>query len=167
MKTITRMVPVLVAAAACCATTLAAQHQDELGKAVTSARVPLERGLAASASHGQPISGKFEMEDGHLQLSVYTAKDGKFSEVIVDQKTGKVATAEPITEGEDLSAATDQNAAMAMAKVSLRAAVQQALRTNPGFRAVSVVPSLKDGRAVADVRLAKDAEFKSIAVPLR
>ncbi len=107
------------------------------------------------------------MEDGHLQLSVYTAKDGKFSEVIVDQKTGKVATAEPITEGEDLSAATDQNAAMAMAKVSLRAAVQQALRTNPGFRAVSVVPSLKDGRAVADVRLAKGAEFKSIAVPLR
>jgi len=40
------------------------------------ARVPLERGLAASAGHGRPISAKFEMEQGKLQLSVYTIKDG-------------------------------------------------------------------------------------------
>lgn len=38
----------------------------------------------ASESEGQPISGKFEVEDGKLQLAVYTAKDGKFFEVIVD-----------------------------------------------------------------------------------
>jgi len=128
--------------------------------------VSLERGLAASASHGQPISAKFEIEEGKLQLSVYTVKDGKFFEVIVDHDTGKVIKAEPIAEGEDYTAAQSQSAAMAKPKVSLRAAVEKALRGNAGFRAVSVTPSLKDGRAVADVALAKGEELKTVSVPL-
>jgi len=167
------LVPVLAAAAVCWGSTLAAQDKDEqegnqaaVAKAVLSARVSLDQGLAASASHGQPISAKFEMEEGKLQLSVYTMKDVKFFEVIVDHNTGKVVKAEPIAEGEDYTAAQSQKAAMAKAKVSLRAAVEQALRGNAGFRAVSVTPSLKDGRAAADVTLAKDEELKSVSVPL-
>ena len=167
------LVPVLAAAAVCWGSTLAAQDEDEqegnqaaLAKAVLGARVSLERGLAASASHGQPISAKFEIEEGKLQLSVYTVKGGKFFEVIVDHNSGKVVKAESITESEDLAAAQSQSAAMAKAKVSLRAAAEQALRGNAGFRAVSVTPSLKDGRAVADVTLAKGEELKTVAVPL-
>ena len=167
------LVPVLAAAAVCWGSTLAAQDNDEdegnqaaVAKAVLSAQVPLERGLAASASNGQPISAKFEIEEGKLQLSVYTVKAGKFFEVIVDHNTGKVVKAEPIAEGEDYTAAQSQKAAMAKAKVSLRAAVEQALRGNAGFRAVSVTPSLKDGRAVADVALAKNEELKTVSVPL-
>jgi len=167
------LIPVLAAAAVCCGSTLAAQDKDEqegnqaaVAKAVLGARVPLERGLAASASHGRPISAKFEMEEGKLQLSAYTMKDGKFFEVIVDHNTGKVVKAEPIAEGEDYTAAQSQSAAMAKAKGSLRAAVEQALRGNAGFRAVSVTPSLKDGRAVADVALAKGEELKTVSVPL-
>jgi len=162
-------VPVLALAAVCWGTTLAAQEGvggGALAKAVMSARVSLERGLAASASHGQPISAKFEMEEGQLQLSVYTVKEGKFFEVIVDHDTGKVIKAEPIAEGEDYTAAQSQSAAMAKPKVSLRAAVEKALRGNAGFRAVSVTPSLKDGRAVADVALAKGEELKTVSVPL-
>jgi uncharacterized membrane protein YkoI len=168
------LVPVLALAAVCGGSRLAAQDRDEdegnqagLAKAVLSARVSLERGLAASASHGRPISAKFEMEDGKLHLSVYTVKGGKFSEVIVDHNTGKVVKAEPIAEGEDYTAAQSQSAAMAKAKGSLRAAVAQALRGNAGFRAVSVTPSLKDGRAVADVALAKGEEVKTVSVPLQ
>jgi len=168
MKKMTWSVPVLALAAVCWGTTLAAQEEEgghgALAKAVMSARVPLERGLAASASHG--ISAKFEMEEGKLQLSVYTVKDGKFFEVIVDHNTDKVIKAEPIGEGEDYTAAQSQSAAMAKAKVSLRAAVQQALRDNAGFRAVSVTPSLKDGRGTADVTLAKGEELKTVSVPL-
>ncbi len=166
------LVPVLAAAAVCSASTLAAQEEEEEGnqaavaKAVMSARVSLERGLAASASQGQPISAKFEIEEGKLQLSVYTVKGGKFFEVIVDYNSGKVVKAEPITESEDLTAAQSQSAAMAKAKASLRAAVEQALRGNAGFRAVSVTPSLKDGRAVADVTVAKGEELKAVSVPL-
>src|SRR5438034_11805642 len=92
MKTMTWSVPVLALAAACWGTTLAAQEEEgghgALAKAVIGAPVSLNRGLAVSASHGQPISAKFEMEEGKLQLSVYTVKDGKFFEVIVDHNTG-------------------------------------------------------------------------------
>jgi len=128
--------------------------------------VSLGRGLAASASHGQAISAKFEMEDGKLQLSVYTLKDGKYFEVVVDHNSGKVVKAEPITEDEDYTAAKSQSAAMAKAKGSLQAAVEKALRDNAGYRAVSVTPSLKDGQAVADVTLAKGEEAKTVSVPL-
>ena len=118
-------VPVLAAAAMCWGSTLAAQDNDKpegnqttLAKAVMGARVPLERGLAASASHGQAISAKFEMEEGKFQLSVYTLKDGKYLEVIVDHNSGKVVKAEPITESEDLTAAQSQSAAMASSRRS-------------------------------------------------
>ena len=166
-------VPVLAAAAMCWGSTLAAQDNDApegnqttLAKALLGARVSLERGLAASASHGQAISAKFEMEEGKLQLSVYTLKEGKYFEVIVDHNSGKVVKAEPITEDEDYTAARSQSAAMAKAKGSLQAAVEKALRDNAGYRAVSVTPSLKDGQAVADVTLAKGEEAKTVSVPL-
>src|SRR5256885_15183513 len=117
------LVPVLAAAAVCWGSALAAQDKDEqegnqaaVAKAVLGARVPLERGLAASASHGQPISAKFEMDEGKLQLSVYTMKDGKFFEVIVDHPTGKVVKADPIAAGGGYTAAPSQSAALAKAK---------------------------------------------------
>src|SRR5437879_13485832 len=132
----TWLVPVLAVTAVCWGSTLAAQDKDEEGnqaavaKAVLSARVSLERGLSASASHGRPISAKFEMENGKLQLSVYTATGGKFFEAVVDPNSGAVVKTEPIGEGEDYTAAQSQSAAMAKAKVSLRAAVQTALKGN-------------------------------------
>ena len=168
----TWLVPVLAVAAVCWGSTLAAQDKDEEGnqaavaKAVLTARVSLDRGLSASASHGRPISAKFEMEDEKLQLSVYTATRGKFFEVSIDPASGRVIKAEPIADGEDYTAAQSQSSAMAKAKVSLRAAVATALRSNAGFRAVSVTPSLKDGRATADVTLAKGEELKTVSVPL-
>ncbi|HEU0049206.1 MAG TPA: hypothetical protein VFQ43_16570, partial [Nitrososphaera sp.] len=76
-------------------TTWAQKYDDkehaELAKALKGVKTSLEKGLSASESQGKPISGKFEVEDGKLQLSVYTMKGEKFSEVIVDHKTGKTA----------------------------------------------------------------------------
>jgi len=89
------LVPVLAVATVCWGTRLAAQDK-EAAKAALSARVSLERGLAASASHGRPISAKFEMEEGKLQLSVYTATGGKFFEVVVDPNSGAVIKTEPM-----------------------------------------------------------------------
>ena len=78
-----------------------------------NAKVTLQQGMTSAAEQGQPISAKFEVDDGKLQLSIYTAKNGKFSEVIVDYATGKVVKTEVITEGEDLAAAKSQSAVMA------------------------------------------------------
>ena len=142
-----------------------AEHA-ELAKALRSAKISLQRGLAASAKEGKPISAKYEVEHGMLQLSVYTMKGDKFSEVIVDHKTGKVAKAEPITGGEDYTAAKVQSEAMAKAKRSLDAAVSEAASENKGYRVVSVMPALKDGHPVADVTLVKGTEWKSVTEKL-
>jgi hypothetical protein len=142
------------------------KEHAELAKALKDAKIPLQRGLSASAKEGKPISAKYEVEDGKLQLSVYTMKGDKFSEVIVDHKTGKVAKAEPITSGDDLAAAKAQSEAMAKAKRSLDAAASAAVRENKGFRVVSVMPALKDGHPVADVTLVKGEEWKTVSEKL-
>jgi hypothetical protein len=156
----------LVVTGAAGAQTYAEKRDAELATAVTRAKVSLGKGLSASAREGRPISGKFEIEDGKFQLSVYTAKGDKFFEVIVDHKTGKIAKVEPITGGEDLTAAKAQSQAIATAKRSLRAAVATALKANNGYRAVSVIPALKDGHPVAEVTLVKGEEFKTVSEKL-
>jgi hypothetical protein len=138
----------------------------ELAKALTSAKVSLAEGLTASASAGTPISGKYELEEGKLQLSVYTMQGDQFSEVMVDHTTGKVAKVEPITGGEDLTAATSQRAAMAMAKRALPEVVDTAVKTYTGYRAVRIVPAVKGGHAVAEMVLVKDGTFTTVAESL-
>jgi hypothetical protein len=142
------------------------KEHAELAKAMNDAKIPLERGLTASAKEGKPISAKYEVEDGKLQLSVYTMKGDKFSEVIVDHKTGKVAKTEGITEGDDLSHAKAQSEAMAKAKRSLEAAASEAAKANKGYRVISVMPTLKDGHPVADVTLVKGADWKTVSEKL-
>src|SRR5215472_264817 len=141
------------------------EHAD-LAKALKGINFSLQRGLTASAKEGKPISAKYEMDEGKLQLSVYTMKGEKFSEVIVDHKTGKVAKTEPITQGDDLTHAKAQSEAMAKAKRSLDAAASEAVRENKGYRVVSVTPELKDGHPVAEVSLVKGTDWKTVAEKL-
>ena len=138
----------------------------ELAKAVAASKVSLEQGLSASAREGKPISAKFEIEDSKLQLSVYTAKSDKFSEVVVDHNTGKAAKTEPITAGEDFTAAKAQSEAMSKAKQSLHATLTKVLKGNPEFRAISIVPVLKDGHPIAEVTLTKGDEWKTVSEKL-
>jgi hypothetical protein len=143
-----------------------AMEHAELAKALGTAKVSLQSGLSASAGAGKPISAKYEVEDGKLQLSVYTMKGPAFSEVIVNHTTGKVAKTEAITSGDDLTAAKTQSEAMAKAKRSLRSVADQAAKENKGYRVVSVMPALKDGHPVAEVTLVKGSEFKAVSEKL-
>jgi len=146
----------------------AAEQEDQqaLLKFLPSAKVTLLQGLQASAALGQPISAKFEVDEGKFQLSVYTDKAGAFSEVVVDHTTGKVAKAEAITEGEDLAAAKSQAAAMARAKSTLAAAVAKAEHELAGYRAIGVTPAVQQAHAVAVVALLKGTQFKSVTESL-
>src|SRR5262249_62325763 len=116
-------------------------EKQALAKDVGAAKVSLEKGLSAGEAQGKPISAKFEIEEGKFQLSVYTAKAGNFYEVIVDHQTGKGAKTEPITSGDDLTAAKAQSEATAKSKNSLRSAVRKALKANHGYQSLSVIPS--------------------------
>ena len=142
------------------------KERAELVTGLKDARISLEQGVSASASQGTPISAKYEVDDGKLQLSVYTMKGPQFSEVIVDHKTGKVAKAEPITKDDDLEHAKAQAQAMAKAKRTLAVAAAAAVKENAGFRAVSAMPALKDGHPVADITLVKGTEWKTVSEKL-
>ena len=148
---------------------LAWSDEDEtaaVAKYLPAAKVTLQQGLTAAESHGKPISGKYEVEDGHFQLSVYTAEGGKFSEVLIDHNTGKVSKTEAITEGDDLADAKNQLEACAKSKKSLKSAIDRAEQASPGYRAVSVTPKLGSGHPVAAVTLLKGTQAKTVSEPL-
>ena len=129
-----------------------------LAAAMNEAKATLQDGLKASLREGTPISAKFEIDDGKLQISVYTIKGNDFMEVVVNPKTGAVAKAEKITDVEDLKAATSRKAGMAKAKMPLLMALETAVKANRGFRAVSIFPD--DGGVTAQVILFAGGSFK-------
>jgi hypothetical protein len=143
-----------------------AGDQKALAAAMKDATATLQGGLKASEREGTPISGKFEIEDGKLQLSVYTIKGDGFMEVVADAKTGAIAKAEKITDAEDLKAATSQKAAMAKAKVPLLTATETAIKANSGFQAVSIYPQLQGSSPVAEVTLLEGTTFKKVTEKL-
>jgi hypothetical protein len=138
------------------------KDQAALARSLQSAKATLEAGLKASEREGKPISGKFEIEDGKLQLSVYTAKGDDFSEEVLDPATGAIVKAEKITDADDLKEAKAQSAAMTKATQSLLTATEAAVKANAGSRAVSVEPEMKDGRPVAEVTLLQGSTFKKV-----
>jgi hypothetical protein len=133
-----------------------------LAAAMKDAMVSLQDGLTVSQCVGTPISAKFEIEDGKLLLSVYTAKGTDFMEVVVDPKTGAIVKAEKIGDVEDLKAATAQKAAMAKATMPLAAAAETTMKANARSRAVSIFLELKNGKANAEVTLLAGGLFKNI-----
>ncbi len=138
------------------------QQPSTLARALPEASVSLEQGLKTGEREGTPISGKYEVKDGALQLSVYTMKGDRFEEVIVDHKSGAIDKAEPITEGDDLKDAEEQSRAMAQAKLPLGEAIDEAVKGNGGYRAVRVIPSLKDGHPVVDLTLMQGDSVKQV-----
>lgn len=143
------------------------KEKAELAPVVAGAKVTLEQGLLTSKKNGKPVSAKFEVENGKPQLSVYTIKDGsKYFEVIVDQTSGEIAKADPITGGDDLTEAKKQSDGMFRATRELREAVKEAKRDNPGYNAVSVWSEMKDNHSVATVTLVKDNDWKTAVIDL-
>ena len=137
-----------------------------LAAAMKNATATLQGGLKASEAQGTPISAKFEIEDGKLQLSVYTMKGNDFMEVVADPNTGAIAKSEKITDAGDLKEAAEQKAAMAKAKVPVLTATETAVKANAGAEAVSIVPELKNGQAMAEVTLLQGTTFKKVTEKL-
>ena len=145
-----------------------AEGGDEaaLAAAMKNASATLQGGLKASEAPGTPISAKFEIEDGKLQLSIYTMKGNDFMEVVADPNTGAIAKAEKITDAGDLKEAAEQKAAIGKAKVPLLNATETAVNANAGSRAVSIVPDLKNGQATAEVTLLQGTALKKVTEKL-
>ena len=143
-----------------------AMNPQAMAKALQQASLPLEKATKLSEREGKPLSAKYEIENGALQLSIYTMKGDRFSEVIVNHTTGAVAKDDWITDAEDLKAAQAQAAAMAKAKVPIDVATAHAVNANAGYRAVSITPALAGGQPVATVTLMKGEDVKTVTEKL-
>jgi hypothetical protein len=137
-----------------------------LRAAIADVATTLQKGLAASERNGKPISAKFEISDGKIQLSIYNATTDGFVETVLDPKTGAVIEAEPITDADDLADAKAQKAAMEKASVSLLAATDTAVKKNAETRAVSITPGLQNGQPVAQVKLQGAKDLVTVSEPL-
>lgn len=137
-----------------------------LATALKDTKYTLQDGLKASEREGQPISAQFEIDDGKLQLSIYTTKGDDFTEVVADPTSGAIMKSEKITGNDDLNDAAEQKAAMAKATVSLLAAADAAVKDNAGSRVVGIFPELTDGHAVAEVTLLHGTTAKKVTEKL-
>jgi hypothetical protein len=137
-----------------------------VAKMMPTTKITLQQALTAAEQKGRPLSGKFEVDEGNFQLSVYTSQGGKYLENLVDYHTGVITKTESITGGDDLKEAKEQSEAMGKAKKSLKSAVDQAEGKLTGYRAVSVEPEVKNGHSVAEITLLKGAESKTTYEPL-
>ena len=148
---------------------IACVHESDpaaLAAALKTAKATLQGALSASKAQGTPISAKFEIEDGKLQLVIYSMKGNDLMEVVANPRTGAIAKAQEITDAIDLNEATEQKAAVAKAKVPLLAAAEAAVNANSGSRAISIVPELKNGQASAEVTLLTGNTFKRVTEKL-
>jgi hypothetical protein len=153
------------------AETSSVEGRGTLTRAMQGAWLPLEGGLVVGEREGTPLSAKYEIDDGALQLSIYTSKNGTPSgealmEVIVDYSAGMVLKAAPITDEGDLAAARAQKETMDRAKRSLAEATAAVVKANVGYRAASAMPRFANGQPVAEVTLVRGDDWKVVNEPL-
>lgn len=170
MRTIARLARIAAVGTLCTTTVAQAQatkEQQTLAAALGRGKfITLGAGIAAATPSGRPISSRYEVENGKLQLSVFVEKGGAFSEVFVDQVTGHVAKIDKITGGDDLRDAKAQIRALAKAKSTIATALDRALAANPECSAVDITPVLEGGRPVAEITLMKQGKFNVVSQPL-
>jgi hypothetical protein len=142
------------------------KNTSALAAAMKDAQTTLEQGLGTAGKTGRPISAKFEVEDGKLQLSIYVVGGDGFREILLDPLSGVSRSADKITDTDDLKDAKEQGAAMAKAKTTLSAAVQSAVTANSGARVVSVYPGLQNGQPIAAITLLRGTNFNEVTEKL-
>lgn len=137
--------------------------QVALWAALDDSGVTLEAGLIVGQQRGKPVSAKFDIADGDLELMISIATRDGLSHLLIDPNTASIVWSESISASDDLADATAQKAVIDRAKVSLLAAVQDALRDNKGARAVDVTPELHDGHPVAVITLLANGKFTKVS----
>ena len=130
------------------------------------ASVSLDQALKTSEREGSPISAEYDVEDGDLQISVYTKQDEQFSEIIIDPRSGSIKSAKPLSDPKEINEAQAQSAALSKAKLPLMAALGAAVEANSGYRAVSVIPILGDDEPVAAITLIKGGDIRQVTEKL-
>jgi uncharacterized membrane protein YkoI len=155
----------------------AAESSDtDLIKTLARSKHSLVDGIAqAEKTNGAAISAKFELEDGKLSLSVYTAKEGLdkdaehnvLMELSGDPRAGKwQPKSEIFQDREHIARSAMQLTLMQLSKLSLKDAVKAAASEHKGT-VYSAIPAEVGGRPLVEVRIAgADGKFTAVKVDL-
>jgi hypothetical protein len=139
------------------------QGRAALAAALKNVKGTLESGVKAGERVGRPISAKFVVEDGMLKLSLLIVKDDGISEFNLYPAIGMINEVVDIADPDKIKVAAAQKLAIESATISLFAATESAVKANKGFRAISVLPTLSEGRPVAMVTLLGSDGFRVVA----
>lgn len=160
----------LTAAVSLVAVSLSSRADEEFLATVIrelpQAAVSLQQAVKTSESEGNPISAEFDVEDGELQISVYTSQGDHFDEVTIDPKSGSIKNAKPLSDAKEIGDAQAQSAALGKSKLPLSAVLNAAVDANMGYRAVSIIPMLGDNEAVARITLLRGDDVRQVTEKL-
>jgi len=144
-------------------------------EALGKSKHTLADGMRQAAKGGAvPISAKFELEDGKLSLSVYTAEKGlsvPAEKNVLQELSGSpegdkwTPNVEVFKDVPHVARSSEQLTLMALGKASLTNIIARVQKTQSGT-VFSVTPVIRNHRAVAEVLVADDGKVKKVLQPL-
>lgn len=159
-------------------TAIAAEEADDmkaLVQALAGSKQTLLGGIRQAAQgNAAVISAKFELEDGKLSLSVYTAEKGlsvPAEENVLQELSGSpeqdkwTPQTEVFKDVPHVARSAEQLTLMSLARKSLPNLVAEVQKTHRGI-VFSVTPVIKNHRAVAVILLAEKGKVTTLVQPL-
>lgn len=128
----------------------------------------------ASRGSAAAISAKFELEDGKLSLSVYTAEKGiavpaeqnLLQELSGSPEQGRWApSVEVFKDVPHIARSAEQLTLLALGRKNLIAVINEVQKTHPGT-VFSITPAIKNHRPVAMVLIAQKGKVTMVTQPL-
>src|SRR6478672_1755350 len=143
--------------------------QAALIKAISGAKITLQQGIAQVAKGTEvPTEAKFEMEGGHLMLSVYTsgkgfdtaAEDNSFNEYGGDAAAAAWAPKKEVfADLKHIARSAQYHTLLSMTKMTIPAIIQKASAQGTVF---SVKEKVRNGKPVFEVMTAQGGTTKTI-----
>jgi hypothetical protein len=150
------------------------QDMQPLVQALSKSKLTLLDGIRqAEKDHGAAISAKFEMEDGKLSLSVYTAEKGLLvgaEENVLEELSGSPENrwepkVEVFKDVPHVARSAEQLAIVALGRTSLTDLVARVQKAQGGT-VFSVKPMIKNHKPVAEVLVANKGKVTKLVRPL-
>ena len=146
-----------------------------VAQALGKSKLSLLAGIRqASQGSARAISAKFELEDGKLSLSVYTAEKGlavPAEKNVLQELSGSpeqdkwTPKVEVFTDVPHVARSAEQLAVMSLGRKSLAAVIAEVRKAHPGT-VFSIAPAIRNHRPVAVVLLANKGKVTTVTQPL-
>src|SRR6266513_499190 len=146
-----------------------------VAQALGKSKLSLLAGIRqASQGSARAISAKFELEDGKLSLSVYTAEKGlavPAEKNVLQELSGSpeqdkwTPKVEVFKDVPHVARSAEQLTVMALGRKSLAAVIAEVRKSHPGA-VLSVTPTIKNRKPVAVVLVAQKGKVTTVTQPL-